>query len=368
MSCSSRSLLLWTIWLIANGAAGRSGWARSCAASVSVISASHSSSCSAGRAFSAGIEPTMPALHCAMTSLGLLMMNSGAPMIGRGRLRRTAGSGMQAFLAQAASAVGQNASSASAVTLSAPSTIASRMPGRAAQQVLGVEARGGDLGLRGSRRRPRPRRAAARRRAARAPSASRRPGCRRASGRAPSRRTPRSGWPCPRATTKSTTCSKASRAAPQALLHRARGGALALAARSASVAAICAAIALGGAAAVARGLAADQVVGLDRRRAFVDRQDPRVAQVLRGAGLLDEAHAAVHLHAEARDLDAHLGAVALDQRHHELVEGLVLLARLGVGVRGARRRTPPRRPAPSRGSLRCRRASSSACAARRGGG
>ena len=28
MSCSSRSLLLCTIWLIANGAAGRSGWAR----------------------------------------------------------------------------------------------------------------------------------------------------------------------------------------------------------------------------------------------------------------------------------------------------------------------------------------------------
>ena len=55
------------------------------AASVSVISASHSSSCSAGRAFSAGIEPTTPALHCAITSFGLLMMNSGAPMIGSGK-------------------------------------------------------------------------------------------------------------------------------------------------------------------------------------------------------------------------------------------------------------------------------------------
>jgi hypothetical protein len=30
-----------------------------------------------GRALSAGIEPMMPALHCSITSLGLLMMNSG---------------------------------------------------------------------------------------------------------------------------------------------------------------------------------------------------------------------------------------------------------------------------------------------------
>ena len=87
MSCSSRSLLLCTIWLTANGAAGASGWARSWAASASVISASHSSSCDAGRAFSAGNEPTMPALHCAITSFGLLTMNSGAPMTGSGRLQ-----------------------------------------------------------------------------------------------------------------------------------------------------------------------------------------------------------------------------------------------------------------------------------------
>jgi hypothetical protein len=50
---------------------------RSQAASVSVISASHSSSCEAGRALSAGIDPTTPAVHWAITSLGLLMMNSG---------------------------------------------------------------------------------------------------------------------------------------------------------------------------------------------------------------------------------------------------------------------------------------------------
>ena len=48
---------------------------------------------------------------------------------------------------------------------------------------------------------------------------------------------------------------------------------------------------------VARQLAPDQVVGLDAGGAFVDGGDARVALVLRRAGLLDEAHAAVHLHA-----------------------------------------------------------------------
>ena len=36
----------------------------------------------AGRAFSAGKLPTMPALHWAMTSFGLETMKSGAPMTG----------------------------------------------------------------------------------------------------------------------------------------------------------------------------------------------------------------------------------------------------------------------------------------------
>jgi hypothetical protein len=91
MSCSSRSLLLCTIWLMANGAALLSGLALSCAASASVISASHSSSCEAGRALSAGMEPTTPALHWAITSLGLLMMNSGEPITGNGRFCSTGG-------------------------------------------------------------------------------------------------------------------------------------------------------------------------------------------------------------------------------------------------------------------------------------
>jgi hypothetical protein len=55
-----------------------------------VISASHSSSCSAGRALSAGIEPTTPAMHCAITSLGLLMMNRGEPITGNGKLQQEA--------------------------------------------------------------------------------------------------------------------------------------------------------------------------------------------------------------------------------------------------------------------------------------
>ena len=98
-SSSSRLLDLCTIWLTANGAAGLSGWARSCAASASVISCSHSSSWLIGRALSAGNEPTMPALHCAITSAGCEMMNSGAPITGRRNLsRKTLGSDMTVFL------------------------------------------------------------------------------------------------------------------------------------------------------------------------------------------------------------------------------------------------------------------------------
>ena len=47
-----------------------------------MISASHSSSCDAGRALSAGIDPTNPALHCSITSFGLLMMNIGEQITG----------------------------------------------------------------------------------------------------------------------------------------------------------------------------------------------------------------------------------------------------------------------------------------------
>jgi hypothetical protein len=43
---------------------------------------SHSPSFSTGRAFSAGNEPTMPALHWAITSSGPDTMNSGEPTTG----------------------------------------------------------------------------------------------------------------------------------------------------------------------------------------------------------------------------------------------------------------------------------------------
>ena len=91
-----------------------------------------------------------------------------------------------------------------------------------------------------------------------------------------------------------------------------------------------------GGAAVARRLAADQVVGLDAGRAFVDRDDPRVAVVLRGAGLLDEAHAAVHLHAERRHFLRRLRAPALDDRDHQVDERLVLRARVAASGRVTR--------------------------------
>jgi hypothetical protein len=55
-------------------------------------------------------------------------------------------------------------------------------------------------------------------------------------------------------------------------------------------------------AAVTHGLTADQVVRLDRGGAFIDRQNARVAVVLSRARFFDEAHAAMHLHAEARDI------------------------------------------------------------------
>jgi hypothetical protein len=56
-----------------------------------VISCSHSSSFSAGRALSAGKLPTIPAVHWAMTSAGLETMNNGAPITGRRSGAKTGG-------------------------------------------------------------------------------------------------------------------------------------------------------------------------------------------------------------------------------------------------------------------------------------
>src|SRR5690606_2444034 len=91
MSCSSRLFERCTIWLIANGAAGLSGCFLLYASNSSVISCSHSSNCDEGRAFNAGMEPTMPALHCSMTSFGLLMMNIGEAITGMRKFRKFSG-------------------------------------------------------------------------------------------------------------------------------------------------------------------------------------------------------------------------------------------------------------------------------------
>ena len=64
----------------------------------------HSSSALSGRAFSAGNEPTIPAVHCAITRSGLETMNSGAPITGSRSRERTGGSDIGAILAQLAGA------------------------------------------------------------------------------------------------------------------------------------------------------------------------------------------------------------------------------------------------------------------------
>ena len=85
-------------------------------------------------------------------------------------------------------------------------------------------------------------------------------------------------------------------------------------------------------AAVAGGLAADQIVGLDAGGAFVDRGDAGIAKMLGGAGFLDVAHAAMHLQAERRDFLAQFGGAALDDGNHQVDERLMPLARLGIGI------------------------------------
>ena len=87
-----------------------------------------------------------------------------------------------------------------------------------------------------------------------------------------------------------------------------------------------------GGARLAPDLAADEVVGLDAGGALVDRGDARVAQVLRGARLLDEAHAAVHLDAERGDLDAGFGGPALHHRDQEVDDRLAAAPLALVGV------------------------------------
>ena len=62
---------------------------------VSQVSSSGGSPCPS-RAFSAGKQPGMPALHWAMTNSGFCTMKSGAPKAGMRRFRRTGGRAISA--------------------------------------------------------------------------------------------------------------------------------------------------------------------------------------------------------------------------------------------------------------------------------
>ncbi len=85
-------------------------------------------------------------------------------------------------------------------------------------------------------------------------------------------------------------------------------------------------------AAVERQLAGDEIDRLDAVGAFIDRGDARVAIKLCGAGLLDKAHAAVHLHAERSDFDADVAGKRLGQRRQQRGAGV---RRLAGGLVGA---------------------------------
>ena len=54
--------------------------------------------------------------------------------------------------------------------------------------------------------------------------------------------------------------------------------------------------------------------------------------MLRGAGLFDETHAAMHLDAQRRHFHGRLGRETLDDRHQVFIEGAVAGAHLGVGM------------------------------------
>ena len=87
---------------------------------------------------------------------------------------------------------------------------------------------------------------------------------------------------------------------------------------------------------VAHQLAADQVVGLDAGGAFVDGGDAGITHVLRCAGLFDEAHAAVDLHAVGGDALGLFGAAALDDGDQQIDQSLALgtcgFVRMAVGA------------------------------------
>ena len=117
-------------------------------------------------------------------------------------------------------------------------------------------------------------------------------------------------------------------------------------------------------------LARDEVDRLDAVGALVDREDPRVAEMLRGAGLLDVAGAAMDLDAERGDLDRRIGREGLGDRGQEArpvgpAGPLRRPARAGSCRSRGRRRS--RAPAMRRPATSCAAASSARRDARRSG-
>ena len=181
--------------------------------------------------------------------------------------------------------------------------------GRGGGEVLGEEAGNGD----------RPARVAGARRC-RAPPPARpwRGRCRRRRGRTAADRAwrrpaPRPGSSAGAPPIKRVASASAATASPSRSPMRPNSGRLE--ARTSST--VCFSsrdVALDHLAAFQRQLARDEVDGLDAVGALVDRQDARVAIDLRRAGLLDEAHAAVHLHADRGHLAADVGGEGLGDR------------------------------------------------------
>src|SRR5262249_15043080 len=81
-------------------------------------------------------------------------------------------------------------------------------------------------------------------------------------------------------------------------------------------------------------LTADQIICLDTGRSFIDGRNARIAQVLRRAGFLDEAHAAVDLDPGGSDFHALLRAPAFDHGDQQIDQRLApaLLRRVRVAL------------------------------------
>ncbi|MNV23027.1 hypothetical protein D3C71_1140260 [compost metagenome] len=81
---------------------------------------------------------------------------------------------------------------------------------------------------------------------------------------------------------------------------------------------------------IAHRLATDQIIGLNGSGPFVNRQNPRISEMLSGAGFLDETHTTMDLYAQTGHFLGHLGAPALDDRYQKLIERLMLPSLLGI--------------------------------------